>query len=230
MNGWIRLHRKFLEWEWFKVDEMVKIFIFLLLSANHQDGKWQGIEIKRGQLITGINSIHQKTGISHQTIRTCLKRLEKTGEINKQSTNKYSIITICKYDEYQDSEQATNKQTNKRITSNQQATNKQLTTNNNNNNDNNKNKEIIYPSGFEKIIEEWLKYKSEKKQTYKNSGLKTFINQLMKYSNNKPDKAKKIIEISMANNWSGIFPLRDGKNIYGQKEIYDAKEQYKSLD
>jgi len=123
MEGWISLHRKFLEWEWFSVDEMVKLFLFLLLSANHKNGKWRGINVERGQLITSIKTLHQKTKISQQSIRTCLRRLEKTGEINRQSTNKYSIITVCKYEEYQSTQTTTNKQPNKQSTSNQQTTN-----------------------------------------------------------------------------------------------------------
>lgn len=128
MDGWIKLHRKFLEWEWFKVDEMVKLFIYLLLSANFEEKKWQGVTIKRGQLLTGINSLHEATKISHQTLKTCLSRLEKTGEINKQSTNKYTIITVCNYDSYQDNQTTTNNQTNQPLTNDQQTTNKQLTT------------------------------------------------------------------------------------------------------
>ena len=50
MIGYIQLHRKLLEWEWFQKPEMVVVFLTLLLLANHQDGNWQGHEVKRGQL------------------------------------------------------------------------------------------------------------------------------------------------------------------------------------
>ena len=123
MEGWIKLHRKFSDWEWFNISEMVHLFVFLLINANHQDGEWRGVIVKRGQILTGLNSLNKSTKISFQTLRTCLKRLEKTREINIQSTNKYSIITICKYEDYQGEQQAINKQTNKQLTSNQQTTN-----------------------------------------------------------------------------------------------------------
>ena len=150
MEGWTKLHRKFLDWEWFTIDGMVRLFIYLILSANHKDGEWRGIKVKRGQVITGINSIHEKTNISKQSIRTCLMRLEKTGEINKQSTNKYSIITICKYEDYQIKEDITNKPANNQLTSNQQSTNKQLTTNKNEENEENDNNEKKLKSSVEK--------------------------------------------------------------------------------
>jgi len=61
-QGWIKLHRKFLEWEWANMPEMVSIFIHLLLRANYEDGKWRGISIKRGQFITGRNTLSKTTG------------------------------------------------------------------------------------------------------------------------------------------------------------------------
>ena len=122
-EGWIKLHRKFEDWEWFNNSEMVHLFIYLLLNANHEDGKWRGIDIKRGQILTGLHTLNEHTKISIQKLRTCLSKLEKTGEINKQTTNKYSIITIINYDSYQGYQQTNNKQPNKQLTNNQQATN-----------------------------------------------------------------------------------------------------------
>lgn len=148
-NGWVKLHRKFTDWEWFNISEMVHLFIYLVLNANHEDNIWRGVLIKRGQILTGLNSLHQKTKISNQTLRTCLKRLEKTQEINIQSTNQYSIITICKYDDYQIEQQTTNKRPNKRLTSDQQTTNKQLTTNKN---DKNVKNEIKYNEFYDEQI------------------------------------------------------------------------------
>ena len=127
MEGWIKLYRKFCEWEWFNISEMVHLYIHLLLNANQKDGEWRGILIKRGQILTGLNSLNEKTGISIQTLRTCLLRLESTNEITSKVTNKYRIITIIRYDDYQNINGVTNKlnnkQNNKQLTSNQQSTN-----------------------------------------------------------------------------------------------------------
>ena len=64
------------------------------------DKKWQGKVVEKGQLITSIDSIKCATHLSPQQIRTCLARLESTGEILKKSTNKYTLITICNYESY----------------------------------------------------------------------------------------------------------------------------------
>lgn len=61
------------------------------------------------------------------------------------------------------------------------------------------------------VAEEWLKYKREKKQTYKPSGFKTFCKHLIELSGNNPSIARLIVEQSMANNYSGIFKLKDDR-------------------
>lgn len=132
-NGWIKLYRSFIDWEWFDVPNMITIYIYCLLKANHKDNTWRGILIKKGSFITSLETISKDTNISVQSVRTCLKRLEKTKEINKQSNKQYTVVTICKYDVYQDLENKSTYET----TNKQQSTNKQLTTNKNVNNDNN---------------------------------------------------------------------------------------------
>jgi hypothetical protein len=135
MQGWIKIHRKFLDWQWFNKSEAVHLFVYMLLKANHKDSQWQGIEVKRGEFISSLGKISSDTNISSQSIRTLLKKLENTNEIIVKSTNKYTQITICKYDCYQLDLEDTNKQ----LTNNQQTTNNQLTTNKNDKNKKNEN-------------------------------------------------------------------------------------------
>jgi hypothetical protein len=145
MNGWIKLHRQFLNWEWFNKSEAVHLFMYLLLKANHKDGTWQGIDINKGQFITSYGKISSDTGISLQTVRTLLKKFENTNEINTQTTNKYTVVTICKYADYQSEETEANTQ----LTNNQQSTNKQLTTNKNDK----KEKKLFIPPTFNDVLE-----------------------------------------------------------------------------
>jgi hypothetical protein len=124
MAGWIKVFREFADWEWFAVPEMVQVFIYLLINANFEDKKWQGKVVEKGQLITSVDAIKCATHLSPQQIRTCLARLESTGEILKKSTNKYTLITICNYERYQSSEEY-EQQTNNKQTTNKQQTNKE---------------------------------------------------------------------------------------------------------
>lgn len=127
------------KWEWYQKSEMVHLFLHLLLLANHEQGHWQGHTIERGQLITGLHSLKRDTGISTRTLRTCLERLKSTGEITSKTTNKFRIITIVKYEDYQSKKEKTTSKTTSKTTNNRQANDNQTTTNNNVNNDNNVN-------------------------------------------------------------------------------------------
>lgn len=135
MTGWIKIHRSFLIWEWFDKPEMVQVFVYLLLKANHDAKEWHGMTIERGQIVTSVAKIAQETRLSTQTVRTCINRLKSTNEITSEATSKYTLITISKYDTYQDGEDDANKVTNKvdnnQVTIEQQTTNKELTTNKN---------------------------------------------------------------------------------------------------
>jgi predicted transcriptional regulator len=140
-KGWIKIHRKIMETSWYKRSIVVHLFIHLLIKANHQESKffWNGkeITIKRGEFITGLSKLSEETGISIQSIRTALNILKSTNTITIKSTNKFSIIQIVNYDQYQNEDiKSTSKLTSK-VTNNQQTTNKQLTTNKNDKNDKN---------------------------------------------------------------------------------------------
>ena len=80
---------------------------------------------------------------------------------------------------------------------------------------------IVAPNMLEPV-ETWIAYKKEKGQSYKPTGFKTFYKNLCKYSNNDHDTAMQIVELSMQNNYAGIFPLRNNNNNnYGRETITD---------
>ena len=155
LTGWIQLHRKFTEWEWFTDVNTTHLFTYCLLRANHKDAKWRGIDIKRGSFITSLDTLSKQTGLSVMQVRTAINKLEKTSEITSQSTNINRLITVTNYDLYQ----SDNKPDNKRVTSKQQTSNKPLTTDNNDNNNNNEknedNEEKKGSSVFENQFEEF---------------------------------------------------------------------------
>lgn len=126
--SWIKLHRRFLEWEWADVPEMVSLFVHLLLLANHEGKKWHGETIERGQILTSREALSESTGLSVRTVRTCLSRLEQTGEILRKTTSKNTIITICNYDRYQVSDEAERPASDQQVTSNRPASDQQVTT------------------------------------------------------------------------------------------------------
>ena len=99
-NGFIKLYRKVLDWGYFEDSHMVHMLVYMLLSSSFKDQKYRGVEIKKGQILTSLGVIHRKTNMSLQTIRTCLKKMERDGIIEQKTTKEWRLITICNYDNY----------------------------------------------------------------------------------------------------------------------------------
>ena len=112
------ISREIEKWGWYRDANTFRVFFHLLLKAQNQDGEYMGVKVLRGQVVTGRKQLSSDLGISEQGIRTAIDHLIKSGEINQQSTNKFSVITICKYDSWKRSSETTTQQS----TSNQPAT------------------------------------------------------------------------------------------------------------
>lgn len=130
-QGWIKLHRKIKESPLYKDlnSKQRDILINLLLEVNHKSKKWifkgEEFEVKAGQMITSLESIANMCAkdVTVQNVRTCLLKLEKYGFLTNKSTNQNRLITIVNWALYQNEEE--------KQQANQQAVNKQLTTNKN---------------------------------------------------------------------------------------------------
>ena len=101
MEGWVKLHRKITECEWWDDHNTTRLFIYLITKANHKDRSWRGTIIKRGELITSIDKLAMQTGLSPQMIKTSLNKLKATNEITSKSTNKYTKLIVENYRQYQ---------------------------------------------------------------------------------------------------------------------------------
>lgn len=200
-QGWITVHRKIRSWEWYTDVNTCHLFMHLLLSANHKDKKHQGVLIKKGQYKTGRIKLATETGLTEQQIRTCLKRLESTSEITIAKHNKFSIITITNWNEYQQK----TKQSTSEITSNQPATNQQLTTNNNVNNKNNANNIEDLPKWLP--IDDWVAFKEmrqEIKKPMSQLAESRMIKKLDRLRNDGYDPSR-LLDRSMINKWQDVF-------------------------
>lgn len=65
---------------------------------------------------------------------------------------------------------------------------------------------------FMPVVKEWIEYKKSRSEKYRSEkSLKALYNKLITISGNDPAVAKQIIDESMAQNWAGIFELKNGK-------------------
>jgi hypothetical protein len=100
-TNYITLNRKIVNWEWYGDATTSRVFIHLLLMANHKPGEWRKNLILRGQHLTSSTKLSSVLGYSRSTIRATLKRLSDNQQITIKTTNKFTMVTICKYDKYQ---------------------------------------------------------------------------------------------------------------------------------
>ena len=236
-NGWIKLHRKLLDNPVVMKDsDHLAVWIYLLLNASHTEypvlfgGK--KISLKAGQLITGRKSIASTLGISESKVRRILDLFEIDQQIDRQRSNKNSLVSILNWDKYQIFDQQIDQQaTNKRPTSDQQATT-------NKNNKNIKNikecKEIIYsdvPELNETIIA-FIEYRKSIKKPMSDRAITLLLGKLNKMSNSVQEQIE-ILNQSILNGWQGIFPLKNdsgtGKKASFQGRDYDFDELEKQI-
>lgn len=195
-KGFILLSRNILESDVFASQKLLKIWVWCLCKANFKDktiplkvGKGEKIlKVKRGSFVFGRNKAEEELFIDGSTIYKSIKKLQEMEMIKIDSNNQYSIITICKYDTYQDNKSY--KVTSKEQPSNNQVTAKEQPSNTTNtlNNDNTLNKENnIYRSFFHlKITNEEVE---KLKIDYDIKIIDSILDSIENYKNNKNYKS-----------------------------------------
>lgn len=83
----------------------------------------QQVPLKAGQFVFGRKVAAKETGMSEQSVRTCIDSLRRMKNLTTKSTNKFSVVTIVNWSSYQsDKTKSTTKSTCKQPASNQQVT------------------------------------------------------------------------------------------------------------
>lgn len=126
-DRFIKLYDKMLQWEWYSDINTKVLFIHLLLKANYKNLNFEGRTILRGQLVTSLPKLASQTGLSVRQVRVSLDKLKMTGEVTGQSFNRYRIITVVKYDEYQSSDRQNDRQMTDKLSAKRQADDRQMT-------------------------------------------------------------------------------------------------------
>lgn len=122
----------------------MQAWIDLLLLANHKEGffyvRGNKVVVGRGQIGTSSRTLANRWQWSRGKVERFLQDLEESGQIKPQKTNVITLISICNYDEYQNTEPQNEPQTSHRQTTNEPQTDPNKN-DNNVNNTNNDNKE-----------------------------------------------------------------------------------------
>lgn len=231
-EGWILLHRKLQEceiWANSQPFDMRSAWVDLLLLANHKDAEivfdYKPMTVKRGQYLTSVRKLSARWSWSKDRTLKYLKLLESLGMIHRDSTNQRTLITIDKYDVYQN-EQDTDKDTKRtrvrtRVgheTDTSKDTGSPQTINDNNDNNDNNDKEdnpynpLKYFPNDEKLDQAFIDYVNMRKQIKKpmtDKAIELAIKKINELSNGDNDKAIAILNQSIMNSWQGLFPLKN---------------------
>ncbi|BAQ84122.1 hypothetical protein [uncultured Mediterranean phage uvMED] len=211
MKGWISLHRKFMDKAFYSKDsEKVHLWIHLLMKANHRgkeeffNGKI--IHCNPGQFTIGRKQLSEETGINESKIQRTLKYFDKIEQqIEQQTSSKNRLITILRWDDYQQSEHQSEHQVNNKRTTSEQQVNSKRTHYNNINNINNDNK-FNFKKSFldlgveENILNDWLTVRVKKKA----SNTETSFKKIKKEIEKSNLTANESIRMSAENSWIGF--------------------------
>lgn len=149
MVGWLKIHRQITSWEWYSDLPVRVTFLHFLFNANWKDREYKGTLVKRGQLLTGSLTTPKEIGISRAQYRRAVDNLKKTTEITTEPTNKGTVVTIVKYNDYQLLEIVDNHQNN-------HPQNQQTTTLEEDNNNTLSNERVAYASEKD-FLADWKK-------------------------------------------------------------------------
>ena len=104
-QGWVKVYRKMQDNPLSKKPLYCHLWTHCLLLAQHEETSfiWNNkkIVLKAGQFVTGRKKLSELTGIGESSVERILKYLETEQQITQEKTTKFRIITIVKWDEYQ---------------------------------------------------------------------------------------------------------------------------------
>lgn len=213
-NGWVKLHRKMLDNPIIMKDaEHLAVWMYLLLNATHAEYpalfKGKKITLQPGQLITGCISIGNQLSISESKVRRTLNDFIIDGQIDRQTSNKNSLITVLNWDLYQNFDG----QDDSQVTDKRRTSDGQVTTNKKNKNvKNEKNVINTYSDNPElnEAILEFVKFRKGIKKPMTDNAVKLMIGKLNKLTSITSEQIE-IINQSIVNGWTGLYPLKEQK-------------------
>jgi hypothetical protein len=123
LDGWVKLHRALLDGTVFRNPSVLKVWIWCLLKATHEEftdviGK-QKVTLQPGQFIFGRFKAGDELGMNPRTVYDHMLWLAKNESINIKPNNKFTLVTIVNWEFYQSDNEDSNIKSNNNPTTNQ---------------------------------------------------------------------------------------------------------------
>ncbi|EDQ9400105.1 DNA replication protein [Salmonella enterica] len=104
-KGFALLHRKIMDLPFYKDAEASHLWVHLLLRANHEQTlvstDFGDVICERGEFVTGRNTLAMETGLTANRVKSLLRKFQNLGMITIKSNNRFTVLKVVKYDEYQ---------------------------------------------------------------------------------------------------------------------------------
>lgn len=216
MAGWIKLHRKIIDSTVFDNEKLLKVWIWCLLKATHDEYEQlvgrQIVSLQKGQFVTGRNAAGKELKMTPSTTWDYLKILERNRNIDITSNNKYSVVTIVNWELYQSDNENTDNKTDNKSTTNQQ----QINTNKNIKN--NKNINNIYSlfdnctdnADLRQALRDYSIMRNKIKAPLTDRAVTLLLNKLDTLASTEDLKIK-LLENATLSNWKSVYPLKEEK-------------------
>jgi len=219
LAGWIKLHRKLKNSLVFDNPDLLKVWIWCLLKATHDDYiqmiGLQEVELEKGQFIFGRKVAANELKMSESKTYRLIKKLENMQNLNIKANNKFSVITIENWENYQ-SDNNNNEQQSEQQMNNKRTTNEQQM-NTNKNIKNNKNISIysIFDSYSENVdlrqaLRDYSIMRNKIKAPLTERAVTLLLNKLDTLAST-DDLKIKLLENATLSNWKSVYPLKEEK-------------------
>ena len=195
----------------FSSHRLAQFFLYLLFTSD-----------SNGNVKTTLRQMAKDNELSTKRVSKALEELKTLGACEtkrKQKGNKGgSVISICNYGFYEKTLDAC--ETKRKQKGNKEKAKEKVTKKNS------FDYSFIEPN-LQTPFEEWLKYKRAKNQMYKRQqDLVRCYNKLKVFSKGSTSMAMKIVEQSMANNWSGLFELKEHEKTKSSISLQSSEMNY----
>jgi|GEM_PF-4425214 len=107
-EGYVKLWRRTLKSDVWQNPKVWRIWCWMLMKATHKQINqmvgYQSVTLNPGEFIFGRKICSKETMVSEKSVRRCLQSLKSANRVAIKSSNKFSIVSIINWSEYQDDE------------------------------------------------------------------------------------------------------------------------------
>ena len=97
-NGWISIPRNIQNWHRYTNKRIVFAYLWLRMNASQNIIRRGNQIVQRGQILSNLRDLARHWDVTDRTVRNYLSSLCIDGIITYQSTHKFTLITLCNYD------------------------------------------------------------------------------------------------------------------------------------